>query len=679
MLFLINNPLILFAGLILTGFIILIGYKIFNEVSLNKLLKQKQQAMRVNSTIVGKRFKKRIGILTSTALAPVAVVALVVSLSINSGGTPAGVILDVHNGQEVIDLYDDFQNKMSSYDILRGFIREDVAVAEMDLGSNIQYGFNDEGSDDYSETNNQVIGVDEMDNVVTDGKYIYSLDDNGVNITLAYTNVLGVEALSNFMNIDYEVVTGECQPQINVEGLYVDDDYLVVIGSEVTNVCSEIEVPEEDPNYDLKSVQSIIVRVYSIDDDFFLESEYAVSGRFLGTRKIDDNLIVVTNTFLPLEKDDIVIDDYLPFYQANGVKVNAEYEDIIYTEGTYPNSYTSFYSLDLDHNQVDMEIILGDRAYNLYVSSNNIYLAGTIYYFAPMAELINLEDPISETKTAIQKIAINGANLNYDSMGVVEGYTLNQFSMDEYKGNLRIATTSSGSDSINNRLFVLDEDLDEISKIENLGKVGERIKSVRFVEDYGYVVTFLQTDPFYIINMVNSKLPYVEGELEIPGFSSYLQPLNNNYMLGIGFGDNSGGTNGLKLSIYDISNKTTPVIFSEVIFDYEEFGWINSTATYNHKDLLVSISKGIIALPFSSYNYDETGREYSSGILVYNFDEVLGLTYSGYVQHEEHSDEEIYVYKSKFIDSFFYTISNKYIQVARIDNPEETIKSIILD
>ena len=683
MLFLINNPLILIIGLIIGGFISFIGYKIFNEISLNKLLRRKHSVMRVKSQSVRTGLKKRISLLTSTALAPVAVVVLVVALSTSNTISPAGDILDVHDGQEVVEIYQDFQSKMSSYEIFRGFVNveETDAVPELAFGEDVEYVANDLGSDDYSETNSQVIGVDEMDNVVTDGKYIYSIDDNGVDITLAYTNVLEAHALDNYMDIDYAVDDSECPIYFNIEGLYVDDDYLIVIGSETKYACDGEGIPEEYIYYDWESTQNVRVYVYSKNNNFSLEAEYTVAGRFLGTRKIDDNLIIVTNTYLPLADTDTIIDEYLPFYQTNGVKVHAEYEDIIYIDGTSPNSYTSFYSLDLDHNQVDMEVILGDSGYNLYVSTNNIYLAGSIYYFAPMADMINLEAPISETKTAILKVAIYGADLEYVNMGVIEGYTLNQFSMDEYNGNLRVATTSGGWGSdINNRLFILDENLVEISKIENLGKVGERIQSVRFVGDYGYVVTFLQTDPFYVINMINPQSPYIEGELEIPGFSSYLQPLNDNYMLGIGFGDNNGGTNGLKIAIYDISDKTNPVEFSVAIFDYEDFGWGYSTATYNHKDLLVSMSKGLIALPFSTYNYENsTGIEYNSGILVYSFDEVLGLTYGGYVQHEENSDEEIYVYKSKFIDDYFYTISTKYIKVSPIDDPEDIIKSIILD
>ena len=134
-----------------------------------------------------------------------------------------------------------------------------------------------------------------------------------------------------------------------------------------------------------------------------------------------------------------------------------------------------------------------------------------------------------------------------------------------------------------------------------------------------------------------------------------------------------------------MSDKSNPVLLGEeAIFDYSEFGWGYSSATYNHKDLLVSVEKGIIALPFStsSYTFDEEESftySYNSGILVYNFDFENGLNYSGFVQHEVNSKENIYVYKSKFISEYFYTVSNKYIKVSTLLDVEEILYSVNLE
>lgn len=680
MLFLINNPVIFFVIVVVIGFMIFMGTKIVKEFSLNSLLQQRQASMRIKTVPTG--LAKRIGLLTSTALAPILVIAIVFTIGTTTTVTPTGELADVKNANDIINIYNDFQSKMQSYSTDFRFATTDGALEDLAPEMN----GDDQGSDDYSDTNVQVIGVDEMDNVITDGKYIYITQYNQVFITLAYTQGDKANALSNYKVIDYINEETNCPTGMYVTGLYVDDDYLVVIGSEYEYYC-EPTSGSEDPGYDMGYYDywygynnNVKVYVYDKNDDFSLISEYDIAGNLIGTRKIDDNLFIVTTTYVPLYNEDINVDDYLPYYTINDTTITAKYSDIVYVEGTSPNSFTSFYALDLDHEVVDMEVILGDSGYNLYVSNDNIYLVGNIYYFVPMAEFVDVENPIAETKTAIQKISINEASIEYVATGAVTGYTLNQFSMDEYNGYLRIATTTGwwGTD-INNRVYILNEELEEVGRIENLGKPGETIKSVRFVGDYGYVVTFEQTDPFYIINLSNPATPFTEGELEIPGFSTYLQPLNNDYMLGIGFGDNDGGTNGLKISIYDISDKTNPVLFSEEIFDYSDFGWSWSSATYNHKDLLVSLSKGIIALPFSTYDWSNTeGYSYNSGILVYNFDETDGLTYDGFITHEEDSREDVYVYKIKFISEYFYTISYKYVKASLISDPEVITNSVTL-
>jgi len=680
MLFLITNPLILFVAVVVLGFMIFMGTKIVREINLNNLLQQRQASMRIKTPVVT-GFAKRIGLLTTTALAPIAVVAIVFTIGTTATITPTGELSDVRNANDVLNIYSDFQEKISTNQVYRFFDMVaddglDIAAPEANDGG--------QGSDDYSDTNVQVLGVDEMDNVVTDGKYIYVTQYNQVFITLAYTQADEANALSNYKVINYINEETNCPTGMYITGLYVDDDYLVVIGSEYEYYCGGAEGSSE---YDLGYYDywygynnNVKAYVYDKHNDFSLISEYDISGNLIGTRKIDDTLFIVTSTYIPFYNEDIDVDDYLPYYSSNDDFEVAKYSDIIYVEGTSPNAFTTFYAIDLETELIDMEVILGDNGYNLYVSNDNMYLVGNIYYFVPMVEFVDVENPISETKTAIQKISINDADLEYVATGVVSGYTLNQFSMDEYNGYLRIATTTGWwGEDINNRIYVLDENLEEVGRIEKLGKPAETIRSVRFIGDYGYIVTFEQTDPFYVINLSDPEEPFKEGELEVPGFSTYLQQLNNDYMLGIGFGDNDGGINGLKISVYDISDKTNPVVFSEVIFDYSDFGWSSSSATYNHKDLLVSLNKGIIALPFSTYNWsDSEGYSYNSGILVYNFDDILGLTYDGFITHEQDAIEDVYVYKIKFISDYFYTVSYKYIKASLITDPEVITNSVTL-
>lgn len=702
MLFLINNPGIAFILLVVIGFTVLMGTKIFEEIKLNSALSLKQRQMRISNPI--KSFKSRIALLSSAALAPVAAVIIVASVALNPQALPSGNLVDVKSADDVFDIYTTFNERMSDNYDTWGFTPRDgdlLGAPEGGAQDGINYDSegqetnDDTGSDDYSGTNVQVEGVDEMDNVLTDGKYIYTMTYNSVKISLAYTTVDGPDVLSLYKTFEYD--NYQCdEEQFYPQGLYVDDDYLIIIGNQYMYECKDYDredgedgVYEDDvpmPDYIwYQSSTHIKVLVFDKNNDFELLDEYKMNGYFTGTRKIGSNLYIVTNNYIPFYDEDVDIDYYLSEYEVNGQVTKALYEDVVYIEGSSPNSFTTFYGIDLDTTQVNMETILGDSGYTLYASNENMYLVGAVYYFWPMVDFVTIEEPVYESKTAIMKVSIDDGEVEYKATGMVSGYSLNQFSMDEYEGYLRITTTTgwSGPD-VNNRLYILDENLDEVAVLENLGKPGETIKSTRFVGEYAYIVTYEQIDPFYVIDLSDPTNPVVAGELLIPGFSTYLQPLGEDHMLGIGFGDNSGGTNGLKISIYDISDKSNPFVFDEIIFDYSEFGWGHSTVTYNHKDLLVSLSKGIIALPFSTYSFGDSGYKYNSGILVYNIDLEDGFAFNGYVTHgadltDSDSAYDVYVYKSKFIDQYFYTISDSYIKVSTIEDTETITHTLDLN
>jgi len=707
--FLISNPVIAFIIVILLGFIVYTGSKLFEEVILNKALKLRHQQMRINTAFKG--MKTRVAGLTAATLVPMSIIVAFVIIGTNTTSVNVDKnLLSINSSSDIFNIYEDFNEKLNSRNNQWPSFKDDLMRPEADFNSSdgleatssdLKYWVTTgSGSDDYSETNNQVIGVDEMDNVLTDGKFIYTMNYNMIQITFAGVMVDGefdASQIGLYKTLEYSI--DSCtDDQFYPQGMFVDDDQLIVIGNQYNYYCEEtkyeggVTTPEGEMDYIYPSFwrgyqsSSIKVLVYNISEDFSLEDEYSMDGYFTGTRKIGDSLYIVTNNHIPFYQEDINLDDYLPNYEVNGTEVTSDYEDIVYVEGTSPNSFTTFYGINLDTKEVDMEVILGDSGYNLYVSNENMYLVGTNYYFWPilntLIDEVTTDESTFDSKTAILKVSIGNAEVEYEALGLISGNTLNQFSMDEYQGNLRITTTEGWwGEEINNRLYILDENLEEVSVLENLGKVGETIKSTRFVGDYAYLVTFEQTDPFYVINLSNPLLPIVEGELIIPGYSAYLQPLGENYILGIGYGDSDGGTAGMKIAIFDVSDKSNPVILGEeVIFDYAEHGWANSSATYNHKDLLVSVEKGIIALPFSTSSYHEKdGYSYNSGILVYNIDFTEGLDYSGFVQHELDSKENVYVYKSKFISEYFYTVSNKYIKVSTLLDVEKILYSSELE
>lgn len=203
-------------------------------------------------------------------------------------------------------------------------------------------------------------------------------------------------------------------------------------------------------------------------------------------------------------------------------------------------------------------------------------------------------------KTVIHKINIDGEKIEYKGAGEVSGKVLNQFSMDEFEGEFRIATTTGDVWNGNslNHLFVLDEKMNLIGSVEDLAK-GERIYSVRFMGNRAYAVTFKKIDPFYVIDLSDAEKPRVLGYLKIPGYSDYLHPYDENHIIGIGKNARGGGENfawyqGMKISLFDVSDFENPREAAKL--DIGDRG-TDSYALQEHRAFLFDREKRLLVLP----------------------------------------------------------------------------------
>jgi len=217
---------------------------------------------------------------------------------------------------------------------------------------------------------------------------------------------------------------------------------------------------------------------------------------------------------------------------------------------------------------------------------NEITNRMTDYLLAHRREL----EQTGVVKVNIDKFAVTAA-------GQVPGRPLNQFSLDEFNGDLRIAVTIGsnmgfGATESVSDVYVLGEDLKVLSAVTDLGR-GERIYAARFLEDKGYVVTFRQTDPFYVIDLSNPKKAELKGELKIPGFSSYLHPISKDRILGIGREQSK-----VKISLFDVSNPAAPAEVAKYML--EEY-WTEVQNT--HHAFLLDSKHGVFFMPGSKGGY----------------------------------------------------------------------------
>lgn len=509
----------------------------------------------------------------------------------------------------------------------------------------------------YSSTNLQVAGVDESDIVKTDGKYIYVVQDTCVRVLNAQDQV--------------PKVAGRIEPDLNedtdvIREMYVADQVLTLI---VQSEKSSIQ-QEEQASADGSGGKSKAELVKVMDDKIFyfntdpvtkvmaydiadpekpvLRDTTTQDGYYQSSRKIENRLYLFTNQSMyhPIldlarntglkdgavmeqaeqsasmkdhavpeqseqttsMKDDAVseqtarsaalqdgaIKGWIP--QVNGTPVSA---DCIYLPKA-GNEGLVVSCIDLaEHNKVlDTKLLINDFAH-LYVTGNSAYLYYTDYV-----------NGIVKTRIARFILDTDGM-IRAKAATTLRGTIQDTFAIHERDGYLQVLTSVTSSDPWENRVYVLDENMETIGKLIGLAQ-GEQIYSARFTGEIGYFVTYRNTDPLFTVDFKDPANPKVIGELKVTGFSDYLHFWSENKLLGIGqeTDPQSGRIIGIKLSMFDISN---PAKVTEegkaVLQDADE-----SEALYNYKTVLVDRKKNLIAFPtetWSEQGYQKAYRVFS--------------------------------------------------------------------
>ena len=266
------------------------------------------------------------------------------------------------------------------------------------------------------------------------------------------------------------------------------------------------------------------------------------------------------------------------------------------------DDFTVVAAIDMDDVDADttFTVIAGKAADGaVYASRSNIYLVLAEWTYYQSA---------SYTRSVFLKLRLNGPDVVFDTMMWAPGQLLNQYAMSEADGSFRVATTSRAVSGwwfdTSNNLYVFDETGNEVGAVEGLAP-GETIKAVRFTTDRCYLVTFVQTDPLFVISL-EEAVPKVLGELKIPGFSSYLHMVNATHMIGVGRdADPATGTErGLQFSLFDVSDELNPrqaavVIVADRGSDSEALDDAKAFQFWSASDLRAAgvASPGIFAVP----------------------------------------------------------------------------------
>ncbi len=424
-------------------------------------------------------------------------------------------------------------------------------------------------------TNTQVANVDEQDKIENDGRYLYYV-----------TNDQAVRIVDTQTMQQVSLVEPSDDGMTNTE-IFYKDNRLVVLST-----C-----------YD-RSSQTTVIRVFDVTDRAApgLLKTVEQDGVLFDSRLTGDRLIVLSN-------------DAVELYGLETKGGYADYEDVVpgtkiddgetkpldaacitIMPGSESNRYLVITTLDLDSLAGG-----GPNTFAILGAGDTVYCTEKQLFVASVAYDDSGRDGVmfwvSNAKTNIYEFSFMGATVALEHTGSVPGTLNNSFSLDSADGTLRVATTGTDDKGKTvNRITVLDENLKEIGRIDGIAP-GETIRAVRYIGRYGYVVTFERTDPLFVIDFADKTNPKIVAELKLPGFSGYLHPFNG-YLVGVGTdGDENGATDGMKISLFDISDPTAPREIDKLVIPRAE-----SVVAYDHHGFLDNSTQNRFGLAYESHN-----------------------------------------------------------------------------
>ena len=610
--------------------------------------------------------------------------------------------------------------------------------------------------EDFSGTNNQEQGVDEADFIKTDGYYIYALQGSTLSI-MDVPEYGEIEFASN-SSIEGSPIS-----------MMLRGDRLIVLSSynpwSIDDEDALYEYLRWGGDYSQWRVNSLTkYTTYNISDRSSPEviQELYLEGYNVDAREIDGSIRAVTHSWLnipglsnwlnmpsayyELNWDDPQRRTYREMIAFETIQANQEVLESITLEELVPKIYqridgqiiehdmrsqgcenfakpmdgfsrgfTNILSLDLFSTTFDYESdhLLSNHPL-VYASTDALVLtenAWDWWWFWGQDEVDDM------TNIHTFDISVPGVT-TYTGSGRIDGQILNQFSLSEHEGVLRVATTVGQwnrwwmedpepmSSSVITLVRGVDPQTDqqillEYGRIDGIAE-GERIWSARFVEDRAYLVTFEQIDPLWTIDLSEPSTPTILGELEVPGVSTYIHPLHDDMLLTIGMGP--AGEDGLgldwsstRLSTFNISDLTQPAVADTLMLspvddpDNGRWTWSYSEAMYEHKAFQYWGPKEMLAVPLSTYRYVETysedwgyrwNYEYVSKAIIVNVDEATGsMSVHGEVNHSSllnHEDVNHWwgggenIRRTIFMGDFVYAFSGAGITVHNLTSMELT-------
>lgn len=530
---------------------------------------------------------------------------------------------------------------------------------------------NGDGASDYSTTNVQEAGVDEPDLVKTDGSYLYVVTEGLPEVLVVdawpaeetavvgrleldgwpYSMLLDGDTLAVFQYLyDYRdgMVDGDVTPLRDGYGTRVT---LVDVGDRTQ--------PEVIRHIDL---EGWVASARLIDHDMWIVlNDYLYVDEAIWNLAWDESLGLPEYDYEATDEEQeatralarellwphveaevaaMDLEELLPNWYAGegGAWTDGEAlvscTDVYHPEGVAQPGLLTVTHLDLSAPQTTEPASTGLLAngWSVYASLDALYVAQTSYWWSwGWTE--------GDLSTHLHRFELGGSEPAYVASGAVDGWLWSQFAMDEEGDTFRVATTEwdwwwgTGGEAGNN-VYVLDAaSMDTLGAVTGIAP-DESIYAVRFLGDLAWMVTFRQTDPLFAIDLADPTAPTVVGELEIPGFSSYIHPIEDGWLLTVGMaGEDDGDLTGFALKLFDVRDPTNPLLADEAVIESDDWSW--SESMWDHHAF--TLHNGVLAVPVYTYDYDDVTGDWTgfSGLWVNSVDTTAGIDELGRVDHAD--------------------------------------------
>lgn len=460
---------------------------------------------------------------------------------------------------------------------------------------------------EFSGTNNHEAGVDEPDLVKTDGKRI---------VTLAHGSLKVVDVASRTISGSLTLSSADDpsgKSAVNVTELLLAGDRALVLGYDYKAGIDGVPGVSgaQMTLVDLAGAPKVIGR-FTIEGGLLDARQIGGTARvvvvsrptvkFPDTSKFgNDDARIAANRSAVMAAP---VEAWLPHWTAvDGAGKRTEGR-VDCGAVSRPTTYSATSMLTVLTFDLAGAALGGGDPVSVVADGDTVYANGPSLYVANdqrwrmAVDMVRTKKAVSPPPplTQVFKFDISGAGRpRFVASGEVPGWLLNQYSMSEWDGHLRIATTTSLENTTSSAVYVLrlnGGQLTAVGHVDGLGK-GERIYSVRFIGTTGYVVTFRQTDPLYTLDLRDPSSPKVVGELKIPGYSAYLHPAGDGKLLGLGQDANAQGrVQGMQVSLFDVRDPAHPARVAQ----HQEKGG-HSEAEYDPHAFLYWAPLGLLAVP----------------------------------------------------------------------------------